>query len=562
VRGLRARTAFFILLASVPAFIALFIVARNDRSDARDDSADHTRVLAAAVADQYESLLDDTRTLLHSIGTIRANVDIVEQCQPALGAIVRQSPSYDNLLIIRSNGSVLCSARPVARPIERSRAEWFADTLDTGSSVGLDETDTADATGGLVVAVSFDDPDGRYVAAAQIRLDGLAAVVGATAARPDTSVALFDEANTLLYQRPPSDAVGRRVGDLEVMRALRGPNAEEVVVGDGPDGVERIYTGERLSEPIGAVAIAGIPTDVAYEGVTGALRARAFSLAVLTLIAIAAGLAFAHLSVIRRLRALVAMTRSIGAGDLATRSDVRTKDEIGELARSLDAMADELKAREAERTHLIGAIVEASEEERRRIAGDVHDDSIQVMSAHVMNLQLLRRRVDDPDLLSRIKELEESGRAATARLRDLVFELHSPTLEEHGLRAALQTLVDRAFEGEDVACTVSSTLVEEPPLPTAASAYRIAQEAIRNARQHADARTIDISVTRDGIDLVMRISDDGEGFDPSALQDRPGHLGLRGMRERAAAVGGSITIDAKPGSGTTISSRLPWLLEA
>ncbi len=90
-------------------------------------------------------------------------------------------------------------------------------------------------------------------------------------------------------------------------------------------------------------------------------------------------------------------------------------------------------------------MVDASEEERRRIAGDVHDDSIQVMSAQVMGLQLLRRRVDDPELKARIQELEESGREATARLRDLVFYLHSPTLETHGLASAIDLLLDRSF---------------------------------------------------------------------------------------------------------------------
>ena len=326
------------------------------------------------------------------------------------------------------------------------------------------------------------------------------------------------------------------------------------MVTNGPDGVRRIYTGERLSDPAGAVALAGIPTEVAYAEPAHWLRVRVVALLVATFIALVVALAFAHLSVIRRIRELVTMTRRIGAGDLTARSDAHTGDEIGELGRSLDSMADELRAREAERAHLLGAIVEASEEERKRIAGDVHDDSIQVMSAHVMNLQLLRRRVDDLELQTRIRDLEESGRAATARLRDLVFELHSPTLEEHGLKAALETLLDRAFEGEDVVCTVTSTLTVEPPMPTAATAYRIAQEAIRNARQHAQAHTVAVEVGRDGPELVMRVIDDGRGFDPDAIGDRPGHLGLRGMHERAAAVSGTVTIVATPGTARRSSA--------
>jgi signal transduction histidine kinase len=255
------------------------------------------------------------------------------------------------------------------------------------------------------------------------------------------------------------------------------------------------------------------------------------------------------------------MTRRIGAGDLSARSHVTSGDEIGELGRSLDAMADELRAREIERGQLMTAVVEASEEERKRIAGDVHDDSIQVMSAHVMNLQLPRRRVDDPALEQHIRELEASGRDATARLRDLVFELHSPTLEDHGLTAALESLVERAFEGVDVAASVTSALAVEPPLATSATAYRVAQEAIRNARQHARARVVSLAVGRDDDELVMRIVDDGVGFDPGSVADRPGHLGLRGMRERAAAVGGTILVESERGRGTTLVCRLPWLTD-
>ena len=106
-----------------------------------------------------------------------------------------------------------------------------------------------------------------------------------------------------------------------------------------------------------------------------------------------------------------------------------------------------------------------------------------------------------------------------------MFELHSPTLEEHGLHAALETLLDRAFEGAESRTRFRAASTTEPPLPTAATAYRIAQEVIRNCRQHAEAETITVDVSRSESDLVLHIVDDGRGFDPEAIGDRPGHLG-------------------------------------
>jgi signal transduction histidine kinase len=552
-----------VLLAFVPAFIIVFVIARSDENQARDDSVQETTALAGSVADQYGALLGDTRTLLRAIGSIPADDRVLAQCGPALAALTRQSPAYDNLIVYRTDGTVVCSARPAPEAVDPETTKWFRTAVDTGGFVGLEDGSSGTETHPLTVAIEIEDSTGaQFVVSAQIALGGLNALFDRARTSDDANVSLVDSTDTVLFQAPdPGDLVGERIDDADIIRIIRTAPPRSVLVADGPDGVRRIYSEARLSEPSGAVVIAGIPTKVAYEESAHWLRTRVLALVIATLLALAVALAFAHLSVIRRIRDLVTMTRRIGAGDLSARSHVTSGDEIGELGRSLDSMADELRARDIERGQLMTAVVEASEEERKRIAGDVHDDSIQVMSAHVMNLQLLRRRVDDPDLQERIRELEASGRDATARLRDLVFELHSPTLEDHGLTAALESLVERAFDGVDVAASVASALAEEPPLATSATAYRVAQEAIRNARQHAHARVVSLAVGRDDDELVMRIVDDGVGFDPRSVADRPGHLGLRGMRERAAAVGGTIVVESEQGRGTTLVCRLPWLTD-
>jgi signal transduction histidine kinase len=278
-------------------------------------------------------------------------------------------------------------------------------------------------------------------------------------------------------------------------------------------------------------------------------------------VALLIAISIADLTIGRRIRSLVGLTNRIGSGDLSARSNVGTGDEVAALGKALDNMAAELRARDEERAHLLAKLVDASEEERRRIAGDVHDDSIQVMSAQVMGLQLLRRRVEDPALRARIQELEESGREATARLRDLVFYLHSPTLETHGLALAIDLLLDRSFEGETVEWSVNSSLAEDPPPPSRDTAYRIAQEAIGNTRRHARASRVTVDLRRDKDTLVMTIADDGVGFSPDDLADRPGHLGLRAARERAAAVGGAVVVDSTVGTGTRFACRIPWTFD-
>jgi signal transduction histidine kinase len=559
--SLRTRIAALVLLAFVPAFIVVYAVSRNDRENAEEERTDETATLVASIADQYDALLSDTRTLLRAIGSIPADPQVLAQCGPALAALMRQSPTLENLVVYGADGRRVCSAEPADTAVDTERTEWFREALATGDFVGLESG--PEGPENLTVAISQEDSSGQeFVVAAEIAVGGLGALVDYARISEDANVTILDENDTVLFQTPEEpDLIGEGVGDSDVIRDVRGGEAQDGTVADGPDGVRRIYSAQELSEPGGATVVAGIPTRVAYEDSARSFRTRTFILVIATLAALAIALAFAHLSVIRRIRQLVVRTRRIGAGDLSALPPDASGDEIGELGRSLESMAGELREREVERSQLMTAVVEASEEERKRIAGDVHDDSIQVMSAHVMNLQLLRRRVDDPELQNRIRELEASGRDATARLRDLVFELHSPSLEADGLRAALETLLERTFEGEDVSTTVTSMLHEEPPVATTATAYRIAQESIRNARLHARARTVHIEVERDRDQLVVRLVDDGVGFDPDEIGERPGHLGLRGMRERAAAIGGAVQIDAERGRGTTVVCRLPWLSE-
>ena len=94
------------------------------------------------------------------------------------------------------------------------------------------------------------------------------------------------------------------------------------------------------------------------------------------------------------------------------------------------------------------------------------------------------------------------------------------------------------------------------------TAYRVAQEAIGNARRHAAPSRVTVQLTREHEELVVRVSDDGQGFDPDGVGARPGHRGLLGARERAEAAGGIVELTSRPGGGTTVTCRVPWLLGA
>jgi PAS domain S-box-containing protein len=222
-----------------------------------------------------------------------------------------------------------------------------------------------------------------------------------------------------------------------------------------------------------------------------------------------------------------------------------------------ETLADLQKTDEV-RQRLLSHLTMAQEEERSRIAADIHDDTIQVMTAVGMRLDILRRELQRPEQTELLEEVEETVRVATSRLRNLLFELHPPTLDRDGLAAALRIYLEQNREQTGVAYTLEDRMAGEPPAETRVILYRVAQEVLANARKHARASSLNVVLeSRDGGYLV-RIADDGVGFTASEDEyQRPGHMGLASIRERAEMAGGWSRIESTPGDGTTVEFWLP-----
>jgi PAS domain S-box-containing protein len=216
-----------------------------------------------------------------------------------------------------------------------------------------------------------------------------------------------------------------------------------------------------------------------------------------------------------------------------------------------------LQRTDEDRRRLLARVVEAQEEERCRIADDIHDDSIQVVTAVGLRLASLERRLEDSALRESVSQLSETVRAAITRLRNLLFELRPRSLDQEGLAATLRMYLDQVSEQSGIAYGIENRLVSEPPPDTRTALYRIAQEALMNVRKHAGATKVDVLLEAREHGYFIRIKDDGGGFDPDSIQVVNGHLGLPAMRERAEMAGGWCRIDSRAGAGTTVELWLP-----
>ncbi|HJV05469.1 MAG TPA: PAS domain S-box protein, partial [Actinomycetota bacterium] len=224
-----------------------------------------------------------------------------------------------------------------------------------------------------------------------------------------------------------------------------------------------------------------------------------------------------------------------------------------EIRRNLDL----LQRTDAHRRELLSRLVDAQEEERRRLAGEIHDDSVQIMSAVGVRLETLRRKLAGGPHTEAVEGLQRTVEEAIGRLRHLLFELRPPALDREGLIPALRMLVDRIEPQPGQRFGIHSDLAVEPAPEARLVLYRIAQEALTNARKHAGPGEVTLSLVERDRGALLRIRDQGHGFDPRASTMTPGHIGLSSMRERAEMAGGWLRVDSAPGRGTTVEAWVP-----
>jgi len=221
---------------------------------------------------------------------------------------------------------------------------------------------------------------------------------------------------------------------------------------------------------------------------------------------------------------------------------------------------------ERHRRHILANLLQAQEDERSRIATELHDDTVQVMTAALLSmdrLAMISRRGDVRRVGSAVTHTRAVLEEATERTRRLMFELRPAILHESGLGAALQLLADQTARETGASAAVEVDARRYDPA-VEELVYRTVQEALANARKHASPTAITVRLGENGgSGLVGEVADDGRGFDPVMIQRRSNaalHLGLESMMERIRAAGGDVELTSAPGRGTRVAFSVPLSL--
>lgn len=218
-----------------------------------------------------------------------------------------------------------------------------------------------------------------------------------------------------------------------------------------------------------------------------------------------------------------------------------------------------LRSGEEERRIILGQVLQAEDAERSRLAFDLHDDTIQVLWALLVQFDAmipLATSANQDEIATRLMDAREMLADVTERTRSLMFQLHPTALREHGLLTAITTLAEQIASGIGAECSVvvpdaryGRTLEE--------LAFRIVGEALANVRKHSHADSFSIRICERDDQLHGVIKDDGRGFTAASASSDPVHLGVRGMKERARLAGGDLTVTSSKGDGVSVEFDLP-----
>jgi signal transduction histidine kinase len=349
-----------------------------------------------------------------------------------------------------------------------------------------------------------------------------------------------------------------QVGDPEIAAVRRGDGSAGALVRTGA-GMALLQQAQSELDTVrtdvnrhtaGALAQVGTAQDRTVALMIGTL--------VLTGLLVVLRVVLTVLQVSRPLTYLVGEVSAVAGGDLERPVPTGGVPELKRLSRAVESMR--LRLLDERTAAARSSLLEGQEQERRRVATGLHDDTVQAAVAANLRLSRLRRHLakSDAKAAALVDEAANDLHESITRMRRVVFELHPPTLDEEGLESAMRLYLAETATPAAVEWSVTGSPPEQLDHASRTLAYRLFREAVANAVKHSGAGRIDVTLTVSGDELEVVVADDGAGFDADdAARPRPGHLGLTSSVRLAEASGGRWSVESAPGSGSRVTYAVP-----
>jgi signal transduction histidine kinase len=545
--------------AALPLLLLLTLIygaqVRREELEARETALQ----IARTTVTRMRALHSDSLLLMQSMATRPSIRNLDHAPCDALFAIVDFFPQYADLLLFDQGGNLLCSANPAPqdRPVSALARSWVAARLREGTLRPSTPVIRSMANR-WISFLSMPVKGGDGAVRGTLVLVQLPEFF-ATSLPPDAVMTILDRDGTIVARSADShrwtgqNARGMSVADLALRRG------EGTAEAAGVDGVSRQYGFSSVPE-LGWTIYVGIPTAEVMQPVRRSfLRGVAGGAIIVVAVIIIATMLSRAIE-----RPVAALSRAAEAATGGSFESVTAAGprEIAQLADTFNAMLARRLEGERELKALSERLLLVQEEERTRIARELHDDLGQSLTALKMDVgglvAMLPPSANAPlqnRLISRIVGTLDDTVTAVQRISS---ELRPSVLDDLGLAAAIEAEALRFEQRTGIECELSVPDQDGVRVsgPAVTAIYRIVQEALTNVARHANASRVELRLRQRPEELLLEIRDDGRGITAEEVSD-PHSLGLIGIRERADLAGGTVHFEGVAGRGTIVSVRIP-----
>jgi signal transduction histidine kinase len=568
---LRAQAIVLTILLLLLMFIltagATFLAyQRVSQSLAESRDQELASVSAERLSESMEGFVRGLRTLAKQAEMQSGEPTIQEQTLERGRDLVTDFTNDGGILILDANGfvSVTEPFRPDLIGQDFSQEPYFQNIQASPNSTYFSDIIKEPGSGEdiIVIAVPIinelnDELIGIIAGRFYLSFQGLGQEIQKLKVGEEGIAYLVDRNGRVIYH-PISSLIGTDFSENEAVKQLQ---KDEAVGAITTQAYPRTVEGYAVVDITDWGLVIGEPWSQAVEPAQQALRPIAIVL-VIGLIIVATIVSLGVQRVTDPIQNLVVQTQQVTAGDYNAKVSLSRIKEIKDLGIAFNQMVEQIRKYRTGVQQYVADITQTQEEERKRVARELHDDTVQSLIAIGQRIELIKGLLDNPsEAKARLSEVRTMVTGAIASVRQFSRDLRPMTLEDLGLVAAMQYQVNQLAQTEGIEVNLEiEGAVEGLPTDMEVAIYRILQEALNNIRRHARATEVDVVAEFTEREVTLTIQDNGQGFEvPEAITDfaSNGSFGVMGLQERAQLYGGEITLESEPGHGTRVQLIVP-----
>jgi len=581
--NLRTRLYLLVLAAFIPMSALIFYTAEEQKRIEVDAILNNSILLAHAAANEEHQQLESTHNLLTAISEFLLLTDLqTAKENNFFDSLLKQSQGYVDLGVLNPDGKLLISARGVP-PIKGStQPAWFVRCVEEKNFNMGDYTvehNSQEAVLYFALAVLDKQNQINAIVFAAINLNWInRSIYKSFAELPHGStLTQIDDSGGILTYEPHLHKWAEPVNfDQSLLQwILKRETGVKKSIGD--DGVSRIYAFAPVPSPLKARRLyisLEIPQKIAFAASERIFIRNIILFGFFTILAVFMVWWASDVLVLRRINTMVQASQRLAKGDFTTRIEpIRGSDELSHLARVFNDMAAALELREVreqqakealERSRkqlrdLASYLQDIREQERTRIAREIHDDFGQSLTILKMDLSWLKKHIvqDHPPVQNKIDSMFKVIDASLQTLHAVSSELRPVILDDFGLESAIEWQAEEFQNRTGVRCRVNSSVADlDLTKEQSTAVFRIFQETLTNIMRHSGASEVDVRLEMNEDTLILEVADNGRGITEAEIGNSQS-FGLLGIRERLYPWNGQVDFVGHPNKGTRVIVHVP-----